>query len=151
MAKLDRLSRNVSFLFTLRDGGMRFQALDLPDANTLTLTVMIGMAQHEAELISSRTRAALQARKARGQVLGTPRDMTAYSASANAASQAVRTPKADQFAKDILPMIEEGRAHGCASLQSLADYLNDNGARTPRDKLWTATAVQRAIERTQAA
>ncbi len=47
VAKIDRLSRNAAFLFKLRDSDVKFQALDIPDANTLTLGVMIVMAQHE--------------------------------------------------------------------------------------------------------
>jgi hypothetical protein len=37
IAKLDRLSRNVAFLLTLRDGGVRFSAVDLPEGNDLTV------------------------------------------------------------------------------------------------------------------
>jgi DNA invertase Pin-like site-specific DNA recombinase len=59
---------------------VKFQALDIPDENTLTLTVMAAMAQHEQEVISQRTIAALAARKARGLPLGTPRDLSAYAA-----------------------------------------------------------------------
>jgi hypothetical protein len=47
----------------------------------------------------------------------------------------------------INEMIEEARSTGCISLQCLANYLNDNGACTPRDKLWTPNAVRRALVR----
>jgi len=60
IAKLDRLSRDIVFIFTLRDelhnAGVGFMALDLPEANTLTLGIMASFAQHERERISSRTK-----------------------------------------------------------------------------------------------
>ena len=64
IAKLDRFSRNVSFIFSLRNSEVDFVACDIPDANTLTVGIMAVLAQHERELIGKRTRAALQAKKA---------------------------------------------------------------------------------------
>jgi DNA invertase Pin-like site-specific DNA recombinase len=146
VAKLDRLSRNVAFLMNVRDSGVKFLALDLPEANTLTLTVMIGMAQHERELISSRTKAALAARKARGQALGTPRDLSSYQPAASVTGVEVRQEQSRRRARDIAPMIEEARAAGRTSLRQIAAYLNDEGATTPRGSQWTAAAVQRAVK-----
>jgi DNA invertase Pin-like site-specific DNA recombinase len=70
VAKLDRLSRNAAFLMTLKDSGVPFVAADMPDANTLTIGVMASLAQHEREVISKRTKAALEAARARGTKLG---------------------------------------------------------------------------------
>jgi DNA invertase Pin-like site-specific DNA recombinase len=72
IAKLDRLSRNVSFIFSLRNSEVDFVACDIPDANPLTVGIMAVLAKHERELIGERTRAALQAKKAQGFQLGTP-------------------------------------------------------------------------------
>ena len=47
IAKLDRLTRNVAFIFTLRDSGAAFVCADMPEANTLTIGVMATMAQHD--------------------------------------------------------------------------------------------------------
>ncbi|RYF73503.1 MAG: recombinase family protein, partial [Cytophagaceae bacterium] len=47
IAKLDRLSRNVSFIFSLRNSEVDFVACDIPDANTLTVGIMAVLAQHE--------------------------------------------------------------------------------------------------------
>jgi DNA invertase Pin-like site-specific DNA recombinase len=66
IAKLDRLSRNAGFIFALKDSGVDFQCADMPEANTLTIGIFATLAQHERELISSRTRAALQAKKKQG-------------------------------------------------------------------------------------
>jgi DNA invertase Pin-like site-specific DNA recombinase len=70
VAKLDRLSRNAAFLMTMHTSAVGFVAVDLPDANSLTIGVMASFAQHEREAISARTKDALQAAKARGKVLG---------------------------------------------------------------------------------
>jgi DNA invertase Pin-like site-specific DNA recombinase len=67
IAKLDRLSQNASFIFALRDSGLNFQCVDTPDAYTLIISIFATLAQHERELISSRTKAALAAKKCRGQ------------------------------------------------------------------------------------
>ncbi len=146
VAKLDRLSRNIAFLFNLRDAGVKFQALDLPEANTLTLGVMAAMAQHEREVISARTKAALAARKARGFTLGTPRDLSAYQRRAAAQGTATLKGMAAAFAKDIAADIEQAKAEGCTTLQSIADYLTTKGITTRRGKAnWTATAVRNAM------
>src|SRR5215212_1042758 len=69
IAKLDRLSRNLAFIATLMDSGVEFVAVDNPHANKLTIHILAAVAQHECEMISERTKAALQA-KARGTWLG---------------------------------------------------------------------------------
>jgi DNA invertase Pin-like site-specific DNA recombinase len=150
VAKLDRLSRNMAFLFRLRDemiaGGMKFQALDIPEANTLTVGIMATLAQHEREIISARTKAALEARKARGLSLGTPRDLSAWAASAAVKGHESLLAKAKKYAGDIAPQIEAARAEGCVSLRPIAAWLNAQGIVTHRGKQWTAAAV-RNVER----
>ena len=142
VAKLDRLSRNVGFLMALRDAGVKFQALDIPDANTLTLTVMAAMAQHEREVISQRTTAALQARRARGLPLGTPRDLSAYAASAGVKGRAALLGKVQKHALDMAPQIERARGEGgCTTLRCVAAWLNDQGFVTLRGRQWTPAAV----------
>ena len=61
IAKLDRLSRNAAFIFTLKDSGMEFICANMPDVNTWTIGIGIFavLDQHERGLISSRINAAL--------------------------------------------------------------------------------------------
>src|SRR6202047_3345945 len=72
IAKLDRLSRNLAFIAALMESGVEFLAVDIPHANKLTVHILAAVAQHEREMISERTKAALQAAKKRGQRLGNP-------------------------------------------------------------------------------
>ena len=65
IAKLDRLARNVAFIANLMEAGVEFTAVDMPSANKLTLHILAAVAEHEASMISSRTKAALAAAKAR--------------------------------------------------------------------------------------
>ena len=74
--KLDRLSREVEFLFTLRNKGVKLRCIELPELNTLTLGIFGSVAQWERELISNRTKNGLAALKARGVKLGSPANLT---------------------------------------------------------------------------
>jgi DNA invertase Pin-like site-specific DNA recombinase len=70
IAKLDRLARNVHFISGLMESGVDFVAADNPHANKLMVHMLAAFAEHERELISQRTKAALAAAKARGIRLG---------------------------------------------------------------------------------
>jgi len=143
IAKLDRLSRNVAFLFNLRDelqaAGVDFRALDLPEANTMTLAIMAGMAQQERELISERTRAGLQAAKARGQKLGSPQNLT-DEARAKAHASTSRKAREDQSVRHAWHYIKPLRSEGL-SWAKIASRLNDEGYRTRTGKLFQPQSV----------
>jgi DNA invertase Pin-like site-specific DNA recombinase len=72
IAKLDRLARNVYFISGLMESGVEFVAVDMPQANRLTIHILAAVAEHEREMISQRTKAALQAAMRRGVALGSP-------------------------------------------------------------------------------
>lgn len=149
IAKLDRLSRNAAFLLTLRDSGVRFVAADMPDANELTVGVMALIAQHEREAIAKRTTEALQAAKARGQVLGNPNGAEALRRAAKGNSAGVRAAvaKANTHASNLASVIEAMREEGVDSLGHLAQALNDRGMLTPRGGRWHKSSVRNLLAR----
>lgn len=64
IAKLDRVARNVHFVTGLLEAGVDFVAVDMPQANKLTIHIISAVA--EAEAISQRTKAALAAANEKG-------------------------------------------------------------------------------------
>ena len=66
------MARNVSFLSNLLESDVDIVFCDFPQANKMVLHILAAISQYEAELTASRTKAALQAKKARGEKLGNP-------------------------------------------------------------------------------
>ncbi len=59
IAKLDRLSRNLTFVSSLMDAKVSFVCADMPDANEFTIHIFATLAQQERKMISDRTKKAL--------------------------------------------------------------------------------------------
>lgn len=148
VAKLDRLSRNAAFLMTLRDSGVKFVAADLPEANTMTVGIMALVAQHEREAISSRTKAALAAAKARGRALGGRRSNSPDIRQSQPSGVLAASRAAQSRAEDLRELLS-GLASEGLSLRQIAYRLNAAGVLTSRGKpqSWTATAVRRVLAR----
>jgi DNA invertase Pin-like site-specific DNA recombinase len=148
IAKLDRLSRNAGFIFQLRDTGVDFLCCDMPDANTLTVGIFAVLAQHERELISQRTKAALAAKKAQGAQLGTPANLTADATQkgrANNQHNALTNEQNERAAAHILLLKEKG-----FNYSQIADKLNALRFRTRTGKLFRAEQVKRLYLRATA-
>jgi DNA invertase Pin-like site-specific DNA recombinase len=149
IAKLDRLARNVGFINRLMNAGVQFVAVDFPSANRLTIHILAAVAENEAEAISTRTKAALAAARARGTQLGGRRVSAKRFAeigySGRQLGRATRTAKASKRNEDLLPVIEDIRATGAVSLREIAAGLNERGITTPRGGEWSAVQVQRVI------
>lgn len=146
IARLDRLARNAAFLLTLRDHGVEFVATDQPGANRMTVGILAMVAEHEAEAISARTKAALAAAKRRGVRLGNPKNLSDRARQQGAlASAASRRARLAQRARDLMPIIEELRRAGAHSLRQLATALNAGGWTTSMGHRWSATQVRRVL------
>jgi DNA invertase Pin-like site-specific DNA recombinase len=146
IAKLDRLARNVAFISNLMESGVEFTAVDFPQANRLTIHILAAVAEHEAGLISQRTKAALAAAKARGIKLGGNRGKIASQATVGSkASALARRAKAQKRAVDLVPVIRSIQTEGNMSLRAVAITLNTRGIPAPKGGQWSAVQVMRVV------
>lgn len=150
IARLDRLSRNAAFLLTLQESGVDFVCCDNPHATPLTIGVLSLVAAEEARAISSRTKAALQAAKARGTKLGNPHGAEPFRRAGKGNVDAVRTNQrlADARACDLSDTLRELVQAGYATLQAQANELNRQGYKTPRGGKWHPSSVANLRKRT---
>lgn len=149
VAKLDRLSRDPGFLRDLERSGIDFVAADMPDANRLTVGIMALVAEQEREAISSRTKVALAAAKARGTKLGGFRGYTLTGAD-HAAAKAGREARTQVQADRIGATVTEIRTAGITSANGIAKALNERGIPTAKGGQWQAIQVQRLLARLDA-
>lgn len=150
IAKLDRLARNVAFIANLMDGGCDFVACDMPHANRLTLHLMAAMAEHEREMISQRTKAALAAAKGRGMRLGNPNGAAhLLEGCRRAAAASVARRRADALQRDraVAPILTKLRAAGILGGRKLAYELNMMGVPAPSGGIWTAGQARTVARR----
>jgi DNA invertase Pin-like site-specific DNA recombinase len=148
IAKLDRLTRNAAFLGNLLESGVKFVAVDNPNATPLTIRILAAVAQEEREQISQRTKAALAAKKARGALLGFANPLRAGKASEAAQKRGgLIRAEANRFAANTLPVISAIRASGIETLSGIADALNARGLSSPRGGRWYASSVRSLVQR----
>ena len=141
IAKLDRLARNVHFISGLMNSDVEFVAVDMPSANRLTIHILAAVAEHEREMISVRTKAALAAAKARGTKLGNPRG-------AEAAAVARAGKKIQAPAPEVLKLMTEWKGQG-RGLREITRELNRLNIRTPHGKQWYASTVRNQLTTAQ--
>lgn len=143
IAKIDRLSRDAAFLFTLRKAGVDIVAADMPHAGTLEFGIRAVFAQHEREEISKRTKAALQAAKARGQKLGCPNPQ----AGGGVVGQRLHS-EAVAYAKQIAPIVREIKDSGAQTLRDVAAGLSQRAIPTRTgNKVWSLSQVALLLRR----
>lgn len=140
VAKLDRLSRNVSYISTLMaDKSIQFKVANLPQADNFQLHIYAALAEQERAFIGQRTKAALAVAKAKGVKLGGLRDSTALLNKA-------RADKALEFARSIETLVQP-MVNQKMSLGAIAKALNDSNVTTAKGNSWTPVQIDRVIKR----
>lgn len=141
IAKLDRLARNVAFVSSLMDSGVKFKAVDMPEANELTIHIMSAIAQHEAKVISTRIKDALAQSDKK---LGNPDNLT-LEAKKRGLNKILEQRKNNPNKKRALAFLKSMDREGM-TLRDIAETLNINEFKTARGREFTATQVSRLLK-----
>ena len=140
MAKLDRLSRRVSFIAGLLDDHkLSFRVACMPNADAFQLHIYAALAEQERAFISARTKAGLAAAKARGVKLGCVRPGTIKT---NEAAKAKANSDAEQLRGVIAPMVASGM-----TLRAMADALANAGRTSSNGTPLAPATVSRIVQR----
>ena len=145
VAKLDRLSRSTYTIFKLRNrSGVDIVVADNPNlfADSLTLAVYAGLAEHERDLISQRTKAALSILKESGVRLGNPQG---FCEAARARSLEKRRANSGRENATNDRMIQQLKMRSLTDRQ-VAEILNDMGVKTPKQGTIYKTYVSRRLK-----
>ena len=167
IAKLDRLSRDVHFISGLMQNRVNFICCDNPHAEPFTLHILAAVAEKEAQMISERTKLALQAkvkrmRELRGEngellhpdwKLGRPlwaekgrEKLAEYNA---LSKKEKRDNKIERYELTYNPTIVENIVKKLylegKSLGSISMELNDFGVKALFGGVWSAIQVSRIV------
>lgn len=137
IAKLDRLARSVAVTANILDSGVRFIAIDMPNADRFMLHVYAAMAEEEGRRISERTRAALASAKARGVKLGSNGKILAEK----------RRNEADARARMLTGTLQALLVAEGLTFRQAAERLNADCVAAPGGRLWHSTTVFRVWTR----
>lgn len=141
VAKLSRLSRDAAFVLTLmKDSSIQFKVASMPDADNFQLGIYALLNQQEREQISTRTKAALAAAKARGVKLGNPKNLVQFNQQ--------RKQRARHFADQHCNLIWSLRNRG-RTLREICSVLNDAGITTANGGLFHPVQVSRILSRSK--
>ena len=148
VAKLDRLSRNYAFLMTLNEqvqrGKLNVCALNVPTFNTMTVGILATMAQYEREQAAIRTRAAIEAKKARGEKMGRVISDEERAASHERHRANSRGNEDNKRAwKYVKSLIKDNTGKRKPNFAFYASELNDGGFLTANGGEWQRTQVER--------
>jgi DNA invertase Pin-like site-specific DNA recombinase len=140
-AKLDRLSRSEFHLHQLRESRVDFECVDLgPGVDPVMLSLQGMFAEQERRKISERTKAALAAKRARGEPLGNMENLRLHAHKGNEVMAQRARDEIEPFRLVLTEYV--GRPY-----REIARELNARMVKTPRGGEWESKQVSRAMRR----
>ena len=136
--KVDRITRDLEVLARIvKDPEVTLRVASLPNADNFQIHLFGCLAAQEREFISTRTKAALAAAKAKGVVLGNPQ-----LAEMNRTRKRMARQFADQHSNLIWSLRNKGR-----TLREICEVLNDAGISTAKGGVFHPVQVTRILRR----
>lgn len=148
--KPDRLARDVeSGAHILNNYKVVFT--NYPDADRLTMHVLLTVAENEARQISERTSKGLAVAKSKGILLGgaNPKQRESFQANRHNHKDYHNHQVAAEKRKPIADMIRDmiKFSRNGLNIKQMATMLNEKGVKTPRGKDWSEASVSNLIKR----
>lgn len=142
VAKLDRLARNLRFACMLLESGVRIRVVGMPEMTTLVFQILCAVAEEESRLASVRTKAALEAAKARGVKLGSARP--GHWEGREHLRGCPRGSKVAPVNSTLLVQCQQLRTSG-HNFQEIADLINAQGHRAPKGGAFSKSQIHRLL------
>ena len=143
VSKLDRLSRNVHFISGLMCHRVPFIVTELGrDADSFMLHLYAALAEKERQLISSRTKDALNAARTRGVILGNRTNLEQAQKKGNDSNARVALEFAENVKRIIQPLLDQN-----LSYRQIAKQFNSMKIPTMRGGIWTAVQISSTVKR----
>lgn len=148
VAKLDRLTREATMLARVQDRRVKFVVVDNPQATDLTIDILAAVAREEVRAIRDRTRAALAAKRARGEKMGgDARNLTQTGRDAGGATVRARAVAAYAHVSPLVLVLANDVGLGTAAI---AARCNQEGMRTREGRPFTRQTIRRILRRLEA-
>jgi DNA invertase Pin-like site-specific DNA recombinase len=143
ISRLDRISRSILHLVRLlEEEKVDFVTCDgIIDA--FSLHIHIALAQRELELIRDRIRKGLRQAKLKGKTLGTPSNLQDEHRAKGRKKMIERAFEKNKVAGQLIVLLrKQGKPYA-----KIADFLNENGYTTRRNKAFASSTVQMLYKR----
>lgn len=151
IAKLDRLSRNLTFISNLMDSKVKFICCDMPDANEFTIGIFAVLAQQERKMISERTKAGLKAKVEKERILNPEFKLGKPENFSNESREKGRDRVSEIFKeknKIAISIAWQDKKSG-KKLKEISDRLNELGLKTSNGCEFSITHIRRLLERSR--
>lgn len=157
IAKLDRLSRNVTFISTLMDSKVHFKACDIPTADNFTIHIFAALAEREVGMIRERTKAAMSVIKSNIITNGfhiskSGNRITSLGSNVMLDENRLKGQTAIKEKKESNPNLKRARAFAASLKEIGSNYteitkiLNENGFKTSTGKEYKHTSTIRLFK-----